>query len=72
MSKVFLGLGVTALALGAYQYYTISLTKTQAPKHRLTASNDDSSNNAVQVAIDSISMLIWGLVAAKAKTGLCV
>lgn len=69
-SKVLFVVGLTAFSFGAFHMFMAYETpKTAYGKGKLGASSDNSSD-PIKMAMNSMSVVIWGLVAAKAKTGL--
>ena len=60
---MLMGAGVSVLAYGAMQYMESQASAT-SPKGRLAASVEPADMSS---ALNGISMVIWSLVAAKAK-----
>ena len=67
-SKALLVLGMGAFAFTAYKTLLSYETSQTYGKGKLGAS--DSSSDPMQMAFHSMSLMIWGLVASKAKQGL--
>lgn len=67
-SKVLFVVGLAAFGYGAFQMLTTKEAHVYG-KGKLGAGKD-SSSDPMSVAFNSMSVMVWGLIAAKAKTGL--
>jgi hypothetical protein len=68
-SKTLLGAGVLVAGYAAFMYMTTETAVAAPQQHKLGASRE-SSVEAESSVFNGISVLIWSMVAAKAKTGL--
>ena len=63
---MFAGIAMSGFAVFCY----MSQSSAQSTHHKLGASLEGSSNDSTSSIFNGISIVIWSMIAAKAKTGM--